>query len=138
MFDRAGGVGRNFFGIGLNVELPLFGRNQGGIRAAHIGIQQSQILVEHKLLEIRNEIIEAMQNFTLAYNFNREISDEFISDLDEMLESYTEHFRNRNIGILDFLDFFEAYKDNKHTILEAQKELKTSFEELQYAVGAEL
>ena len=79
-----------------------------------------------------------MQNYSLAYDFNRQITDEFIFDLDAILESYTRNFINRNIGIVEFLDFFEAYKENKHTILEAKKELKTSFEELQYAVGTEL
>ena len=79
-----------------------------------------------------------MQNYTLAYEFNRQIADEFISDLDEMLESYIRNFTDRNIGIVEFLDFFEAWKDNKRTALEAKKEVKISFQELQYAVGAEL
>jgi cobalt-zinc-cadmium efflux system outer membrane protein len=137
-YDRAGGVGRNFVGFGVSMDLPFFDRNQGNIRAAQISIQQSQTLIEKKQLEVRNEVIHAMQNYTLAYDFNRQIADEFISELDKMLENYRRHFINRNIGIVEFLDFFEAYKDNKNTILEAQKDLKISFEELQYAVGTEL
>jgi cobalt-zinc-cadmium efflux system outer membrane protein len=79
-----------------------------------------------------------MQNYTLAYGFNRHITGEFIAGIDEMLESYTRNFINRNIGIVEFLDFFEAYRENKRTVLEAQKEVTVSFEELQYAVGTEL
>ena len=138
VYDRAGGVGRNFTGFGVSMDLPFFDRNQGNIRAAQISIQQSQTLVGQKRLEIRNEVIHAVQNYTMAYDFNRQITDEFISDLDEMLESYTRNFINRNIGIVEFLDFFEAYKDNRHTILEAEKEVKICFEELQYAVGGEI
>ena len=138
IYDRAGGIGRNFTGFGLSMDLPFFDRNQGNIRVAQISVQQSQTLVEQKQLEVRNEIIHAMQNYTLAYDFNRQISNEFISDLDEILESYIRNFVNRNIGILEFLDFFEAWKENKYTILTAQKEVKISFEELQYAVGTEL
>jgi cobalt-zinc-cadmium efflux system outer membrane protein len=138
VYDRAGGVGRNYVGFGVSMDLPLFDRNQGGIRAAQISVQQNQTLVEHKQLEVRNEVIHAMQNYTLAYDFNRQITGEFISELDEMLENYTRHFVSKNIGIVEFLDFFDAYMENKRTILEAQKEVKISFEELQYAVGTEL
>jgi cobalt-zinc-cadmium efflux system outer membrane protein len=138
MYDRAGGVGRNFVGFGVSMDLPFFDRNQGNIRAAQISITQSQTLLEQKQLEVRNEVIHAVQNYTLAYDFNRQITGEFISELDEMQESYTRNFINKNIGIVEFLDFFEAWKENKRTALEAQKDLKISFEELQYAVGTDL
>ena len=138
VYDRAGGVTPNFFGFGASMDLPFFDRNQGNIRAAQISIRQSQTLAEQKQLEVRNEVIHAMQNYTLAFDFNRQITGEFIADLDEMLESYTRNFINKNIGIVEFLDFFEAWKENKRTALSAQKDVKTSFEELQYAVGANL
>jgi cobalt-zinc-cadmium efflux system outer membrane protein len=137
-YDRAGGIAPNFFGFGASIDLPLFDRNQGNIRAAQTGVQQSRLYAEQKHLEICNEIIHAMQNYTLAYNFNRQIADDYISGIDEMLESYTRNFISRNIGVVEFLDFFEAYSENKRIVLEAQKEVKISFEELQYAVGAEL
>jgi cobalt-zinc-cadmium efflux system outer membrane protein len=137
-YDRAGGVGPNFVGFGISMDLPVFDRNQGNIRAAQIGIQQSKTLVEQKQLEVRSEIIHAMQNFRLAYEFNREITDEFITDLEEMLEAYIRNFANRNIGIVEFLDFFEAWKDNKETMLEARRDVRLSFEELRYAIGTDL
>ena len=137
-YDRAGGVTPNFFGFGVSVDLPLFDRNKGNIKAAQIGIRQNQMLAEQKQLEVYNEVIHAMQNYTLAYDFKHQISDEFIVTLDEMQESYTRNFINKNISILEFLDFFEAYKENKRTVLEAQKGVKVSFEELQYAVGGEI
>jgi cobalt-zinc-cadmium efflux system outer membrane protein len=138
VFDRAGGIGRNYVGFGVSVDLPLFDRNQGNIRTAKIGIDQSQTLIEQKQLEVKNEVIHAMQNYVMAYDFINQIPDDFVAELDEMLESYTRNFSNRNIGILEFLDFFEAYKDNKRTTLEAKKNLNISFEELQYAVGTEI
>ena len=137
-YDRAGGVIPKYWGFGASMDLPFFDRNQGNIRAAQIGVRQSQLLAEQKQLEVRNEVIHAMQNYTLAYDFNRQIGSEFIANLDEMQESYTRNFISKNIGIVEFLDFFEAWKNNKRTVLEAQKEVKTSFEELQYAVGKEL
>ena len=137
-YNRAGGITPNVIAFGASIDLPLLNRNQGNIKAAQIGVQQNQLFAEQKQLEIRNEVIHALQNYTLAYNFNRQITGEFIADLDEMLESYTRNFINKNIGIVEFLDFFEAWKNNKRTMLSAQKDVKISFEELKYAVGTEL
>jgi cobalt-zinc-cadmium efflux system outer membrane protein len=137
-YNRAGGITPDFIGFGASIDLPFLNRNQGNIKAAQIGVQQSQLFAEQKQLEIRNEVIHALQNYTLAYNFNRQITGEFIADLDEMMESYTRNFINKNIGIVEFLDFFDAWKNNKRTMLSAQKDVKISFEELQYTVGTEL
>ena len=137
-FNRADNVVMNFVAFGVSMDLPIFDRNQGNIRAAKIGIKQSETLETHKQLEVFSEINEALQNYILAYDFNRQIAEDFIFDLDEMLENYTRNFIHRNIGILEFLDFFEAYIENKRTILEAHRDIKISFEELQYAVGVEL
>jgi len=137
-YDRSGGVVNNFVGFGVSMDIPFLNRNQGNIKAAQISLRQSQTLVEQKQLEIRNEIIHALQNYTLVFDFNRQINNEFITDLDEMQESYTRNFILRNIGIVEFLDFFDAYKQNKRTALEAQKDVKISYEELQYVVGTEI
>jgi len=136
-YDRAGGVTPKYFGFGASIDLPIFDRNKGNIRAAQTAIRQSQLFAEQKQLEVRNEVIHALQNYMLAYDFNRQIGSEFITNLDEMQESYTRNFINKNIGIVEFLDFFEAWKGNKRTVLDAQKAVKTSFEELQFAVGTE-
>jgi cobalt-zinc-cadmium efflux system outer membrane protein len=137
-YDRAGGVVNNFVGFGVSMDLPFFNRNRGNIKAAQISLRQNETFVEQKQLEIRNEIIHAVQNYSLAYDFNSRITVEFIADLDEIQDSYTRNFIQRNIGIVEFLDFFESYKENKRTALEAQKDVQISFEELQYAVGTEI
>ncbi len=137
-YDREGNCMRDFVGFGFSIDVPFFNRNQGNIKTAQINIKQSQAIAEYKQLEVHSEVGHALQNFTLAYNFNHQIAGELISNLDEMRDSYTRNFINKNIGIVEFLDFFEAYKDNKRTVLAAQKEVKVSFEELQYAVGTEL
>jgi cobalt-zinc-cadmium efflux system outer membrane protein len=137
-YDRAGGVMNNFVGFGAAIDLPFFDRNRGAIKAAQISLRQSQAIAEQKHLEVCNEVVHAMQNYILAYDFNRQINREFIANLDEMMESYTRNFVDKNIGIVEFLDFFDAWTENKRTMLSARKNVTISFEELQYAVGTEL
>jgi len=137
-YDRAGGVTPNFFGLGASIDLPFFNRNKGNIRAAQINIRQNRLLAEQKQMEVRNEVAHAMQNYALVCAFKRRISDDFMTNLDGMLENYTRNFIHKNIGIVEYLDFFAAWKENKRTALTAQKEVMICFEELQYAVGTEI
>jgi len=137
-YDRAGGVVSNFIGFGLSIDLPFFNRNQGAIKSAEIGLKQS--ITEGSFLQtsMHNEVIQAFDNYRLAYNFSRQIATGFINNLDEIYENYTRNFINKHIGIVEFLDFFDSYKENKRAILSAEKELSISFEALQLSAGREL
>ncbi len=45
---------------------------------------------------------------------------------------------NRNISMLEYIDFMDAYKTNKQTMLNAGKKVNMQFEELQYTVGTDI
>ena len=61
-----------------------------------------------------------------------------MSELDNMLNTYAKNLLNRNINMLEYIDFMEAYKDNKNTVLTGRKKVQLQFEELQYIVGTEI
>lgn len=138
-YDRHGGVWGNFIGFGVSVDLPFFNRNQGNIKAARISRDQSEFLMQQQQKTMQNEVVSAYNNYRLAYKFYAEINDDnFLSELDSMLDVYTKNLKNRNISMLEYIDFMEAYKSNKETMLSAKKKLAIQFEELQYTVGTEI
>ena len=55
-----------------------------------------------------------------------------------MLNVYTKNLLNKNISMLEFIDFMDSYKTNKETLLSARKKVNTQFEELQYTVGSDI
>ena len=128
----------NFFGFGLTMDIPFFDRNQGNIKSALIGIEQSQIHLEHKELSLENETVLAYQNLRNAIDFLAQIEDGYEDTLDTLLTSYTKNFTERNISLLEYLDFLEAYLENKIIILEAGKEVNEKTEELNYAIGTDV
>ncbi len=137
-YDRGGNCMLNFIGFGVSVDLPFFDRNQGGIKSARIAHTQSLAEAGQKQTEVLNEVMQAMDNYRMAYEFDSRIAREFISDLEKMQESYARNLVSRNISVVEFLDFFDAYKENKRTMLVARRDACICYEELQYAVGAEL
>ncbi len=137
-YDRGGNFMYNFVGFGLGIDLPIFHRNQGNIKYARIGIEQSKIIKENKVLTAENEIAVAYQNLLTTVNFYKRIETGYESTLDELLKAYTRNFAGRNINLLEFLDFLNAYLENKKIILDAAKEIREKAEELNYAVGKDI
>lgn len=137
-YDRGGNAMLDFVGFGVTMDLPFFNRNQGNIKYAQIGIEQSKILYQQMTLNIENEIVLSFQNFTNAIAFLEEIELDYETTLDGLLASYTKNFTDRNISILEYLDFLEAYLENKKIILEAGKDVNEKAEELNYSVGTDL
>jgi len=138
-YDRYAGVWKNYVGFGLSFDLPVFNRNQGFIKAASLGLEQSETLERQMQNTVYNEIAEVYGNYTQSLNFYRKISgNAVLSDLDEMMDVYAKNLLNRNISMLEFIDFMDAYGKSKQIFLEAQKALNNNFEELQYAVGSDI
>lgn len=138
LYDRNGSTMLNFVGFGLSFDLPFFNRNQGNIKMAQIGQEQAKFQFQEKELSVENEVILAFQNINRSFEFLTHIEPNYEKTIDAMLTSYTQNFRLRNISLLEFLDFFDTYLENKQAILEAVKEVNEKAEELNFAVGKDI
>ena len=137
-YDRGGSILYNFIGFGLEVDLPFFDRNQGNIKAAALGKEQSKLFYDQKFLSVQNEVALAYQNLADALTFYHAIDPDYESTLEQLLESYTKNFANRNLSLLEYIDFMDAYLENKKIILEAVKEVHLKKEELNHAIGQDI
>ncbi len=134
-YDRNGSTMLDFVGFKLSFDLPFFNRNKGNIKKAQLGIESSSHLKEQTRLVIENEIFLAYQSLQQAIQFLTAIAPGYGNDLDLLLENHTKNFTSKNISMLAYLDFIDAYLENKKIILEAQKEVNKTAEELNYALG---
>jgi cobalt-zinc-cadmium efflux system outer membrane protein len=137
-YDRGGNFMYNFVGFGVAMDLPIFNRNQGNIRYANLGIEQSKILYEQQSLIVANEIALAWQNLNASIRFFESIEPSYEQTLDDLLNAYTKNLANRSISLLEYLDFLDAYLENKRIILEAAKDVNDKAEELNFSLGMDL
>lgn len=135
-YDRYGGVWKNFFGIGVSVDIPMFDRNQGNIKTAKLQLQQSSYNAEQQKNTILHDVVEIYDNYKMNYNFYKKLQDnDFSDDLENMLDIYSRNFLNKNISMLEFIDFMNSYKSTKQAILTAKMNLDNSFAELQFSIN---
>ncbi|EHQ41467.1 Cation efflux system protein CzcC [Myroides odoratus] len=137
-YDRGGNIMRDFVGFGLSFDLPIFDRNKGNIKEAKLGVQIAELEAKNKKNEIANDIIEALRNYTQAQDLYNQIDADYELQLDRLLEAYVKNFQKKNVSMIEYLDFVEAYVDNKNILLETKKELNEQLENLQFAIGKDI
>ncbi len=137
-YDRGGNFLYNFVGFGLGIDIPVINRNQGNIKSARIQIDKANLLNEATSRRIESEVVAAYRNLLNSTQFFDSIEPGYDEQLDLLLGSYIRNFRNRNVSMLEFLDFFESYLSNKQNVLNARRELNKNFEELKYSIGTEI
>ncbi|AQG81902.1 TolC family protein [Spirosoma montaniterrae] len=135
-YDRNAGFIPNYFGIGVGSSLPFFNRNQGNIKAAAIRTQSSQQLSRAYQLQVEGEVQrayeKALQTEQLYYTFDNR----FNADFARLIEGVITNYRKQNIDVVEFLDFFDSYKNSQIQYNQLQNDRQQSLEALNFAVGA--
>ncbi len=137
-YDRGGNFMLDFVGFGFSMDLPVFDRNQGNIKAARVGQEQAGLLLQQKELEVRSGVMLAYNDLVSAVSFLEDIDPAYGDELEALLESYTRNFRERNISMLEYLDFLETYLQNRNIILESIKTTNEKLEDLQFEIGKDI
>lgn len=134
-YDRNGNTMLDFVGFGVSFDLPVFNRNKGNITKAKLQIENAKVQKEQTVLTIENEIFLAYKSLQQAIDFVKNIEPDYENDLDLLLDNYTKNFTSKNVSMLEYFDFMDAYLENKKIILEAQKDVNQKAEELNYSLG---
>lgn len=134
-FDRLGGYGNNFLGGGISFDLPFFNRNQGGIKQARIAIDQSKVQLQSQQDQVESDVATnykiALTQEKLAGSFDPKFKPEFSHLIAEVYKNY----EKRNIGLLEFLDYYDTYKTNTLLINNQLLSRIIALEQLNYVTG---
>ncbi len=137
-WSRAGSYIPEYFALSVSVDLPLFNRNQGNIEAAEHGLDISRALLycarQRVGKDVRVAWEKAMEADRLLQHFDKTFTAEYQTLVDGMIASY----EKRNIRIIEFTDFFEAYRTSMIQMFQLQNSRLDAVETLNYAVGADI
>jgi cobalt-zinc-cadmium efflux system outer membrane protein len=124
-YDRGGNIMKDFIGLGVAVDLPIFDRNKGNIQEAKLEIEKSKLETRKNMLKSENEIVSVFRNYIRTQKVSEEIDEHYESTLDGLLVSHEKNFRLRN-SMLEYMDFLEAYIGNKMIILDTKEPINTT------------
>lgn len=136
-YNRFDGVWKDYIGFGVAFDLPIFNRNQGQIRFAKEEIKIQEIKQQQYRLEVQHAVEREYQKLGELLAIRRGIEVDYQDGLEDMLQLYTQDYKDRNINLLTFLDIQEAYLQGQDMLLSLEKEIVEAWEALQYQIGLE-
>ena len=134
-YDRQGGYVPDYNAIGVSIPLPFFNRNQGNIKNAKIQTEVNKTVYESGLDKVKNEVatsyITALRSEKLLMGFDPS----FEEKMKNLINQVTINFQKKNITILEFLDFYDSYKQNVLQMNQLRFNKMSALEQLNFAIG---
>ncbi len=137
-YDRNGNTMVDFVGFGVSADIPVFDRNKGNILSSKIEIEKTNHQLQDARNEWQNQLFKAYANFLASSDFYERLDARYATELNDLSESISRNFQKKNISLLEFLNYFEAFRANRETLLKANKNVRNSLEELNYLAGTDL
>nr|WP_244436424.1 TolC family protein [Bacteroides timonensis] len=135
IYDRAGNFINNYFAIGLSFSVPIFNRNQGNIKSAKLEIEKSLKEKEYTENRANSELYVAYSRLEKAMELYQSADDDLEKNFNRLIEGVNENFRKRNISMLEFVDYYESYKETSLQLYETRKDVFLAMENLNTVVG---
>jgi len=134
-YDRNGSFVPNYVGVGVGMNLPVFNKNQGNIQAAQIRIQEAEKLQNSYQLKVEKEVQNAYYKAHQADEVAKTIDSKFSEDFSKLIGGVLDNYRKQNITVVEFIDFFDSYKQTILQYNQLQNDRVSAFENLNYVVG---
>jgi len=134
-WDKQGSYARNLYSLGVAFNLPFFNRNQGSIKSAKFMIDYNVASQKSTEATVEEQITRALQKTFDNDKLYKNIDPKFTKDFDRLLNEVLINYQKRNIGLLDFLDFYDSYKQNTLQINSIQYNRVQSFEDINFYTG---
>jgi cobalt-zinc-cadmium efflux system outer membrane protein len=134
-YDEAGSFLTNYYGVGASMDLPVFNRNQGNIKNAKILIESTRATEKSTQATVDENVTRALQKAFDEQKLMRTIDPKFFGDFQRLMGQVLLNYQKRNISILDFLDFYDSYKQNSLQVNTIEFNRVSAFEDINYYTG---
>jgi cobalt-zinc-cadmium efflux system outer membrane protein len=117
-------------GVQAGIPLPLWNRNQGGIRQAQAEVGQARRNAERVELDLKRRLAEAFQTYASARAQAETYATSILPKAQQTFELVQRGYRLGEIGYLDLLTAQRTYSQTNLAYLDALSALWTSYVEI--------
>ncbi|WP_407429396.1 TolC family protein [Arcticibacter sp.] len=134
-YDLKGNYPEKYTGLGISMPIPLFDRNQGEIRKAKIGIDASKSGLNRREEIVANELYNSYHTALKTAKLYSSLDTTFSQSFEKLMTGVTNSFQSRNISLVEFLDFYDAYKETASQVNNLKYELMNAKETINFHAG---
>jgi cobalt-zinc-cadmium efflux system outer membrane protein len=135
-YSRAGSYIPDYFALSVSVDLPFLNRNQGNIKVSEYTLAANRRLADAARGRAEREVLVAFRKAVDADAAFHAIDRRFADEYDRLVAGTTVNYEQRNIGIIQFTDFFDAYRQTMQQLNQLAGLRLDAIEALNFAVGA--
>ena len=137
-FDRNSNFSPNYWGLGISLPIPIINNNKGNIKSAEYSIKQQQTITASAETELWNNINSAYHKLLMTIKQNSTTQKEFYQKYQAMYQNVLTSYQNKQINLLEFLDFFNDYTASQQRLLQQNLNFQLAKEELNYQTGIDI
>lgn len=134
-YDQQGSYIKNYNFIGASIDLPFFNRNQGNIKSAKANIDLNNALQKGTEASVEEQVYRSLQKAIDNDKLYRQIDPAFAASFERLMQQVLINYQKRNITLLDFLDFYDSYKQNILQQNQIQFNRMSALEDINYYTG---
>jgi len=137
-FSTHGSAANNYLLAYAAFDLPFLNRNQGNIKSAKFQLDQSKVQYDAQKDQVQNDIRLAYNTVLENQKVFKDFNPQFLLDYDKLIDEVLKNYTSRNLGLLDFLDFYDSYKQNILQANTLQLNRVNAYEQINFAVGKDI
>lgn len=137
-YDQNGNYIAHYVGLSVGMDLPVFNRNQGAIRAARSQIAYQSQIQKQRAVQIANEVSTALQKVRDVEQMVQSVEGRFTDQFELLNQGVVTSFQKGNISLLEFVDLIETYNESVRQLNRLKADRVSAYEELNYLLGADL
>jgi cobalt-zinc-cadmium efflux system outer membrane protein len=137
-YSHYGSYGLDYTGAGLAMDIPIFNRNQGNVKAARFSIKQAQVQDTIQINMVRNEVATSYVTYMITKSRLEKFDDSYSKDLEEMKDFAFQNFKKRNINLLEFLDQLRTYNAAKSSLIGLKSSYMDALNDFNFKTGTNL
>jgi cobalt-zinc-cadmium efflux system outer membrane protein len=134
-YDQQGSYINNLTTLGFGIDLPFLNRNQGNIKSARAMIKLNQATFDATRANVDEQIYSTLEKAIENNKLMKSRDTSFEKDFSRLLGEVLKNYEVRNINLLDFLDFYDSYKQNTLQINSIKFNRVSAFEDLNFYTG---
>jgi len=134
-YDRGGNIMQDFIGLGVSMDLPVFNRNKGNIKAAKFQLEKEEASQQALKWELENAVVRLQGQLQRYQTALAAWPIEAAQEQQDILNRYKKHLQSGQVTLIEFIDFTQASRDAHKAYLDTWENYNITYEELQYLVG---
>lgn len=129
-WDKNGNIGHNYFALGVSLSIPIFNRNQGGVRAAKASLDAKRLVQSWNMSRANAETVAGWERLQNALAVAMEAEAGVQTDGERMMADVETQYVRHNISLLEFLDHYESYRAARCLLLDSRRDVVKAMAEL--------